>query len=55
VWNSALIGVGAALGTRSQAVLSAVSVASAYALVAAAVGAVLFLALRRSRTLRTQQ
>jgi membrane protein DedA with SNARE-associated domain len=55
VWNSALIGVGAALGTRSQAVLSAVSVASAYALVAAGVGAVLFLALRRSCTLRTQQ
>jgi membrane protein DedA with SNARE-associated domain len=54
IWNSALIGVGAALGTRSQAVLSVVSSASAYALVAAAVGGVLFLGLRRTRTLRTQ-
>ena len=51
-WNTALIGLGAMLGTRSAAVLSAVTSDALYAVAAAAVAGVLFLEMRRTRTVR---
>jgi membrane protein DedA with SNARE-associated domain len=51
-WNTALIGLGAALGTRSAAVLGAVTSDALVAAAAGAAAALLVLAMRRTRSLR---
>jgi membrane protein DedA with SNARE-associated domain len=51
-WNTALIGLGTMLGARSAAVLGAVTSDALYAVAAAAVAGAVFIAMRRTRTVR---